>query len=106
MPQTSQSAILRSALQGNVPSKYVFTFWKGRVALYGALKALGVGPGDGVILPGYTCAMVPGAVVFLGAKPIYADIDPRTYSPSLGSYSDALEANPRTRIKALILQHT
>lgn len=106
MPQTSQSAVFQSALRDVVPPKYVFTFWKGRVALYGALKALGIGPGDSVIVPGYTCAMVPGAVVFLGAKPIYADIDPRTYSPSLGSYSDAFEANPRTRIKALILQHT
>ncbi|HEV2488848.1 MAG TPA: DegT/DnrJ/EryC1/StrS family aminotransferase [Candidatus Acidoferrales bacterium] len=106
MSQTSQSAIFQTALRGNIPSNYVITFWKGRVALYGALKALGVGPGDGVIMPGYTCAMVPGAVVFLGAKPIYADIDPKTYSPSLGSYSDAFEANPRIRIKALILQHT
>lgn len=106
MPQTSQSTVFQSALLGAVPPKYVFTFWKGRVALYGALKALGVGPGDSVIVPGYTCAMVPGAVVFLGAKPIYADIDPRTYSPSLGSYSDAFEASPRARIKALILQHT
>lgn len=106
MSQTSQSTVVQSALQGAVPPKYVFTFWKGRVALYGALKALGVGPGDSVIVPGYTCAMVPAAVVFLGAKPIYADIDPRTYSPSLGSYSDAFEASPRTRVKALILQHT
>lgn len=106
MAQASQSAIFQSALQGAVPPKYVFTFWKGRVALFGALKSLGVGPGDSVIVPGYTCAMVPGAVLFLGAKPIYADIDPRTYSPSLGSYSDAFEANPRARIKALILQHT
>jgi perosamine synthetase len=106
MPQTSQSPVFQSALQGTIPTKYVFTFWKGRVALYGALKALGVGPGDSVIVPGYTCAMVPGAVLFLGARPIYADIDPRTYSPSLGAYSDAFEANPQARMKALILQHT
>ena len=34
-----------------------FAFWKGRVALYAFLKALGVGEGDEVILPGYTCVM-------------------------------------------------
>lgn len=106
MVQLSQSASAQSALLGGSPSKFTFTFWKGRVALYGSLKALGIGPGDGVIVPGYTCAMVPGAVVFTGAKCIYADIDPETYSPSLGSYSDALEANSGTRIKALLLQHT
>jgi perosamine synthetase len=106
MAQLSQSALVQDALRGHLPAKYMFTFWKGRVALFGALKALGVGPGDGVIVPGYTCAMVPAAVVFAGAKPIYADIDPETYSPSLGSYSDAFEAHPKIRIKALILQHT
>jgi perosamine synthetase len=106
MAQLSQSALLQNALRSSMPAKYVFTFWKGRVAIYGALKALGIGPGDSVIVPGYTCAMVPGAVVFAGAKPIYADIDPETYSPSLGSYSDAFEANSKSRVKALILQHT
>lgn len=106
MSQTSQSTVFHSTFHSTIPPKYVITFWKGRVALYGALKSLGIGPGDSVIVPGYTCAMVPAAVVFLGSKPIYADIDPRIYSPSLGSYSDAFEANPRARIKALILQHT
>lgn len=106
MVQLSQSASAQTALLSGSPSKFTFTFWKGRVALYGSLKALGIGPGDAVIIPGYTCAMVPGAVLFAGAKCIYADIDPETYSPSLGNYSDAFEANPRTRIKALLLQHT
>lgn len=106
MTQISQSVDFQNAVARGAPTKYMFTFWKGRVAIYGALKALGVGPGDSVIVPGYTCAMVPGAVIFAGAKPIYTDIDPETYSPSLGSYSDAFEANPRTRIKTLILQHT
>jgi perosamine synthetase len=106
MVQLSQSASTQNALLSEVPSKFIFTFWKGRVAIYGALKALGIGPGDSVIIPGYTCAMVPAAVLFAGAKCIYADIDPETYSPSLGSYSDAYETNSGTRIKALLLQHT
>ena len=106
MSQVSESVNAQNALMNRALAKYIFTFWKGRVALYGALKALGVGPGDSVIVPGYTCAMVPGAVIFASAEPIYADIDPETYSPSLGSYSDAYEANPGSRIKALVLQHT
>lgn len=106
MSQISESVDAQNALMDRALTKYIFTFWKGRVALYGALKALGIRPGDSVIVPGYTCAMVPGAVIFASAEPIYADIDPETYSPSLGSYSDAYEANPGSRIKALILQHT
>ena len=58
----------------------VFAFWKGRVALYAILRGLGVGEGDEVIVPGYTCVMVPGPVLYAGAKAVYADIDPRTYN--------------------------
>ena len=36
---------------------YAFAFWKGRVAWYAILRALGVGEGDEVVLPGYTCVM-------------------------------------------------
>ena len=42
--------------------RHAFAFWKGRVAMYAILKALGIGEGDEVILPGYTCVMVPGPV--------------------------------------------
>lgn len=55
-----------------------FCFWKGRVAFYAILKALGVGPGDEVVVPGFTCVVVPNAVLYTGAKPVYADIDPET----------------------------
>ena len=106
MVQVLQSVGQRDALTGGTPAKHVFTFWKGRIALYGTLKALGIGPGDSVIVPGYTCAAVPGAVKFAGASSVYADIDPESYSPSLGTYSDALEAHAHVRVKALILQHT
>ena len=106
MVQISQSANAQNALLSGEQSKFTFSFWKGRVALYGVLKALGIGPGDNIIVPGYTCAMVPGAALFAGANCIYADIDPETYSPSLGTYSDAFEANHGKRIKALLLQHT
>jgi dTDP-4-amino-4,6-dideoxygalactose transaminase len=36
---------------------HAFSFWKARVALYAMLKAMGIGQGDEVILPGYTCVM-------------------------------------------------
>jgi perosamine synthetase len=47
--------------------------------LYGLLKALGVREGDEVIIPAFTCVVVPNAILYCGAKPVYADIDPETY---------------------------
>src|SRR3989339_1475197 len=48
----------------------------GRSALYLALQALRVTKGDEVIIPGFTCVVVPNAVRWTGAVPIYVDINP------------------------------
>lgn len=84
------------------PHSSLHFFWKGRVALYVILKALGIGPGDEVIVPAYTCVVVPNAILYTGATPIYADINPTTYC------CDAVEIErhitPKTR--AIICQNT
>ena len=67
----------RESLGGEVD---VFLFWKGRVGLYAILKALDIGPGDEVILPAFTCVVVANAVIYRGATPVYAEIDPKTYN--------------------------
>ena len=83
-------------------AKAAFTFWKGRVALYSALKAMQIGAGSKVIVAGYTCSVVPAAVKALQAQPVYVDIDPRTYNiaPTL------LDAQYVPNVKVLIVQHT
>lgn len=50
----------------------------GSAALTLALDALGVGPGDEVIVPAFGCQPIAGAVAGLGAVPVFADIDQRT----------------------------
>ena len=77
-------------------------FWKGRVALYAILRALGVGEGDDVVLPGYTCVMNVNPIKYVGARPVYVDIEPATYNldPAL------LEGKITPRTKAIIAQHT
>lgn len=77
-------------------------FWKGRVALYAILRALGIGPGDEVILPGFTCVVVPNAVLYVGATPVYADVDPRTYNVSAGTIEPLI--TQRTRV--ILAQNT
>ncbi|MER5262536.1 DegT/DnrJ/EryC1/StrS family aminotransferase [Actinosynnema sp. NPDC002837] len=50
----------------------------GTAALTLVLHAMGVGPGDEVIVPAYGCAPLASAPSVLGATPVYADVDPWT----------------------------
>ncbi len=50
----------------------------GTAALHAAMFALGVGPGDEVIVPAMTFAATANCVVFQGGTPVFADVDPRT----------------------------
>jgi dTDP-4-amino-4,6-dideoxygalactose transaminase len=81
---------------------HAFAFWKGRIALYAILKALDLTEHDDVLLPGYTCVVVPNAVRYTGATAIYADIASDGYN--LDPVSVEQRITPRTR--ALIVQHT
>lgn len=83
-----------------------YTFFKGRVALHAILRAAGIGPGDQVLLPGYTCVVVPNAILYLGAEPVYLDIDARTFNVDPHHLAHWLESHRKHRARALILQHT
>lgn len=84
------------------PDARAFSFWKGRVALYAILRALGIGPGDEVIVPGFTCVVVANAIRFAGATPVYVDITPGEYNIDPRGVKAAI--TPRTR--AVLVQHT
>ncbi len=82
-----------------------FLLSKGRVGLYVGLRAMGLPPGSKVLVPGYTCVVVPSAIQYAGLKPVYADIDPQTYNldPSLLEQ----RAPPGSGdVAAVIVQHT
>ena len=79
-----------------------FLLAKGRVGLYAGLKAMNLPKASEVLMPGYTCMVVPSAVQFAGLKPIYADIDPATYNLDVRQ----VEAASAQDVSALIVQHT
>jgi len=79
-----------------------FAFWKGRVALYAILRALGVGEDDEVILPGFTCVMDVNPIKYLGARPVYVDIEPVTYNMDVR----LLEGKITSRTRVILAQHT
>lgn len=61
-------------------ARYCITVANGTDALQIALMALGVGPGDEVISPGFSYIATAEAAVLLGARIVYVDIDPLTYN--------------------------
>lgn len=56
-------------------AKYCSVVSNGTVSLFIALKAVGVGEGDEVIIPDYTMIASPNAVILAGAKPVFVDVD-------------------------------
>jgi len=79
-----------------------FAFWKGRVALYALLRALDIGQRDEVILPGYTCVMNVNPIKYVGAKPVYVDIEADTFNINM----DLLKDKTTNKTKVIIAQHT
>lgn len=79
----------------------VFTFGAGRSALRVLVDALGLRPGDEIVVPAYTCVVVPNALEHAGLRIRWVDIELDTYGPDLAAVADIV--GPTT--KALYLQH-
>ena len=73
-------SLIFSPLEGSHPSK--LDSFKGRHAIYEALRRLGIGQGDEVIVQAFTCVAVIRPILDLGATPIYVDVKSKTLNPS------------------------
>ncbi len=67
----------------------------GTDALHLALRAAGIAPGDEVILPAFTFIATAEAVSYLGATPVFCDVDPRTFSLDPKRAEEAITARTR-----------
>lgn len=77
----------------------------GTDALHLALRACGIGPGDGVITVSHTAVATVAAIELAGARPILADINPATYTMSPSSLARVLETDAGRRARAVIPVH-
>jgi len=73
----------------------------GTDALILALRAIGIGPGDEVIVPDYTFLATASAVLHASASPVLVDVDPKTYCIDL----EAVVARITPRTRAIIPVH-
>ncbi len=64
-------------------------------ALHLALSALEVGPGDEVIVPAFTWVSTVNAVLYCGARPVFADVDRRTFNVTAEEVAGRLTARTR-----------
>ncbi len=71
-------------------AKHAVAVNTGTAALHAAIMAVGVKCGDEVILPSFTFVATAEAVALAGAKPVFADIDPKTYNLSPAAVEKAI----------------
>jgi dTDP-4-amino-4,6-dideoxygalactose transaminase len=83
---------------------YAIGVGSGTDALVLALGALGVGPGSLVVVPSFTFFATASTVVRLGARPVFADVDPRTCNLDPASVDAAIDAAPG-RVAGIVPVH-
>ncbi len=94
-----------TAFEHEVPplcdAKFGITVNSGTDAIVIALAANGVGPGDEVITTPYTFVATTEAIMIVGAKPVYVDIDPDTFNLN----PDLIEEKITSKTKAILPVH-
>ena len=89
---------LEKRLSEYTGAKYCITCGSGTDALQIALMAIGVGPGDEVIMPAFSYIATAEATALLGGKPVYVDVDRSTFNIDVSQ----IEAQINGRTKAII----
>ncbi len=90
-----------AAFADYVGTKHALSTSSGTGALHLALAALEIGPGDEVIVPDLTWVATANAVVYVGAKPVFADVEPESWCLD----PDSLEAAITECTRAVIPVH-
>ncbi len=85
-----------TALARTCGARYAVVFSSGTSALHGAYFALGLSEGDEFVVPPITFTATANAGLYLGAKPLFADVEPDTGNIDPSSVEELI--SPRTRL--------
>lgn len=83
------------ALAGYCQTRHAIAVSSGTDALLCAMMAMGIGAGDEVIVPSFTFFASAGCIARLGARPVFCDIDPRTFNADPASIERCI--TPKTK---------
>lgn len=86
---------LEMAFSERIGAEYSIALINGTATLHAALHAAGIGAGDEVIVPPLTMASTTFAILQVGATPVFADIDPYTWTLDPASVRERLSARTR-----------
>jgi len=101
LAQGPEVARFESAFSAHVEGRPCVAVNSGTSALLLALLALGIGPGDEVVVPSFSFAATANAVALTGARPVFADIEPAQFCLEPA----AVEAAVTTRTAAVVPVH-
>jgi dTDP-4-amino-4,6-dideoxygalactose transaminase len=103
-------SVLEEELAGFLGVARAVTMASGTDALHLALRALGVGPRDLVLTPAFTFVATATAVSYIGARPVFADIQPATFNLDPDRVDESLAARGsgrriHGRVRAMVPVH-
>jgi len=96
---------LNERIKSYIGCSDVKLFNKGRTALYIALRAINVGPGDSVICPSLSCLVVPEMILKAGARPVLIDVDPETFTIDVEKIKEELDNTTKAIIPIHLFGH-
>ncbi len=99
--QGAEVRLFESRVEAFIGARHAIAVANGTIAIQLALSALDIGPGDEVIVPAFSFIATANAVVLCGARPVFVDVDARTFNIDPTRVCHAV--SPRT--KAILPVH-
>ena len=98
----NENELLLKEVKKSFKFKEGFLFGSARSSIYAILKSLNYNSGSEVLVTGFTCEVVPNAIINAGYIPVYVDINPVNYCMDPAIVEKLITNNTR----AIIIQHT